>query len=148
MFNAWVTRSSNISEEGISDASSDLPNTRLPLRKYSSRASNNKSLFLIESSILIFSIPSVYSPILGKGITTSSLILNAFVWREIAAVLDRSSQNFFLASGLIAIKPSPTRLFAMRITSLAAAATTSASSPTMSPIKTIFGNTFRFDFVV
>ena len=51
--------------------------------------------------------PSEYSPSLGRGITTSSLILNAFVCFAIAAVLARSSQKRFLASAETAIKPSP-----------------------------------------
>ncbi|MNJ62962.1 hypothetical protein D3C77_588210 [compost metagenome] len=79
----------------------------------------------------------------GSGITTSSLILKALVWRAIAAVRERSSQNFLRASGLTATKPSPWRVLARRTTSLAAAATASSSSPTMSPIKTILGSTPR-----
>ena len=89
--------------------------------------------------MLICSMPSVYSAMRGSGITTSSLILKALVWREMAAVFLRSSQNFLRASGLMAIKPSPLRELAMRTTSLVARATTSASSPAMSPIRTIFG---------
>ena len=83
----------------------------------------------------------------SKGITTSSLTLKALVCLAMAAVLERSNQNFLRASGLTATKPSPTRVLAMRITSLAAKATEFSSSPTMSPIKTILGNTLRFDFV-
>ena len=45
----------------------------------------------------------------SSGITTSSLILNAFVCRAIAAVRERSSQNFLRASALTATKPSPER---------------------------------------
>src|SRR6476619_4704097 len=49
--------------------------------------------------------------------TTSSLILNAFVCRAIAAVRERSSQNFLRASPDTATKPSAPRALAMRITS-------------------------------
>ncbi|MCY1524578.1 hypothetical protein D9M68_595180 [compost metagenome] len=79
----------------------------------------------------------------GSGITTSSLILKALVWRAMAAVRERSSQNFLRASGLTATKPSPWRVLASRTTSLAAVATASSSSPTMSPIRTILGSTPR-----
>ena len=51
--------------------------------------------------------PSEYSPSFGRGITTSSLILNALVCLAMAAVLARSSQKRFLASADTAIKPSP-----------------------------------------
>jgi hypothetical protein len=57
--------------------------------------------------MLMRSMPSVYSPMRGSGITTSSLILKALVWREMAAVRLRSSQNFLRASALTATKPSP-----------------------------------------
>ena len=83
----------------------------------------------------------------GNGITTSSLILKAFVWRAIAAVRARSSQNFLRASALTATKPSPTRLLAIRTTSLVAAATASSSSPAISPINTILGKALRLDLV-
>ena len=79
--------------------------------------------------------------------TTSSLILNAFVCFAIAAVRERSSQNFLRASGDTATKPSPPRALAMRITSDAARATASSLSPTMSPSSTIFGRPCRFAFV-
>ena len=75
----------------------------------------------------------------GKGITTSSLILNALVCLLMAAVRFRSSQNFLRASGLMATKPSPLRELAMRMTSDVARATASASSPAMSPTSTILG---------
>ncbi len=71
--------------------------------------------------------------------TTSSLILNALVCLAIAAVRERSSQNFLRASAVTATKPSPPRAFAIRITSDAALATATSDSPTMSPISTIFG---------
>ena len=83
--------------------------------------------------------PSVYSAMRGSGITTSSLTLKALVCLLMAAVRLRSSQNFLRASGLMATKPSPLRLLAMRTTSLVARATASASSPTMSPTSTILG---------
>ena len=142
-----MTRSSNKSSDGISAASSDLPSGIVPFAKKSSSASNRAILFFKDISILRYSIPSVYSPILGNGITTSSLILKALVCFEIAAVLALSSQNFFRDSGEIATKPSPTLWLAIRITSLAALATKFASSPTISPIKTILGNTLRLDLV-
>ena len=63
--------------------------------------------------MFIFSISFAYFPRFGKGITTSSLILNAFVCFAIAAVLARSNQNFFLASADTAIKPSPFFVFAI-----------------------------------
>ena len=90
--------------------------------------------------MLMRSMPSVYSPMRGSGITTSSLILKALVCLLIAAVRLRSSQNFLRASALTATKPSPLRELAMRTTSLVARATASASSPTMSPTSTIFGS--------
>ena len=85
------------------------------------------------------SMPSVYSPIRGSGMTTSSLILKALVCLLMAAVRLRSSQNFLRASGFTATKPSPLRELAMRTTWLVAWATASASSPAMSPKSTIFG---------
>ena len=97
--------------------------------------------------MLIRSIASVYSPIRGSGMTTSSFSLNALVCFEIAAVLPRSCQNFLRASALTAMKPSPLRALAMRTTSEAARATAASSSPTMSPISTIFGSVPRRDFV-
>ena len=90
--------------------------------------------------MLMRSMPSVYSPIRGSGMTTSSLILKALVCLLIAAVRLRSSQNFLRASALTATKPSPPRPLARRTTSLVARATASASSPTMSPKSTIFGS--------
>ena len=90
--------------------------------------------------MLMRSMPSVYSPIRGSGMTTSSLILKALVCLLIAAVRLRSSQNFLRASALIATKPSPERPLARRTTSLVARATASASSPTMSPNSTILGS--------
>ena len=89
--------------------------------------------------MLMRSMPSVYSAMRGKGITTSSLTLKALVWREMAAVFLRSSQNFLRASGLMAMKPSPLRELAIRTISLVALATSSALSPAMSPISTILG---------
>ena len=90
--------------------------------------------------MLMRSMPSVYSPMRSSGITTSSFTLNAFVCFAMAAVRLRSSQNFLRASALTATKPSPERPLARRMTSLVARATASASSPTMSPISTIFGS--------
>ena len=76
-------------------------------------SSSIDNLFFIDNSILNRSIPFEYSPSLSKGITTSSLILNALVCLAIAAVLARSAQKFFLASGDTAIKPSPDLRLAM-----------------------------------
>ena len=97
--------------------------------------------------MLMRSIASVYSPIFGNGMTTSSFSLNALVCFEIAAVFARSSQNFLRASALTATKPSPCRALAMRTTSDVARATAASSSPTMSPTSTIFGRLPRFDLV-
>ena len=83
----------------------------------------------------------------GSGITTSSLTLKALVCLEIAAVRARSSQNFLRASALTAMKPSPERPLAMRTTSAVARMTAASSSPTMSPISTIFGRPCRFALV-
>ena len=71
--------------------------------------------------------------------TTSSLILNALVCFAIAAVRARSSQNFLRDSADTATNPSAPRALARRITSDAAFATPSSSSPTMSPRSTILG---------
>lgn len=71
------------------------------------------SLLLIESSILIRSIPFEYSPNDSRGMTTSSFILNALVCLAIAAVRALSSQNRLLASEETAIKPSPSFAFAI-----------------------------------
>jgi hypothetical protein len=75
----------------------------------------------------------------GSGMTTSSLTLKALVWREMAAVRERSSQNFLRVSASTAMKPSAPRRLHMRTTSEAARITAVSSSPTMSPISTIFG---------
>ena len=100
---AWATRSSSSSAEGMSLASSLLPSGRLPLVKNSVNASASASLFCSDSSMLMRSMPSVYSAMRGSGITTSSLILKALVCLLMAAVRLRSSQNFLRASGLMAI---------------------------------------------
>ena len=71
--------------------------------------------------MLMRSIASVYSPSRSSGITTSSLSLNALVWRAIAAVRLRSRQNALRASAPTAVKPSPERAFAMRTTCRGAA---------------------------
>jgi hypothetical protein len=101
-----------------------------------------------DSSMLMRSMASVYSPSRSSGITTSSLILKALVWRAMAAVRWRSAQNLRRASALTAMKPSPERLLAMRTTSEVARATAVSSSPTMSPISTIFGSEPRRDLGV
>ncbi len=116
--------------------------------KYSSSASSNSSLLRIDSSILMRSMASVYSPRRSSGMTTSSLILNALVCLAMAAVLARSSQNLRRASALTAMNPSPARALAMRTTCEVAAATAASSSPTMSPSSTIFGNAPRLDLVL
>ena len=136
---ACCTRSPNNSGEGTSLASSIAPNGKLPSANNASNASHKLSLLRKESSMFKRSIPSVYSPMRGKGMTTSSLILKALVWRLMAAVRLRSSQNFLRASGLIAMKPSPLRELARRTTSEVARATSSALSPAISPTNTILG---------
>ena len=144
------TRPCNMPPTGKSSlsASSCLPKGKLPAAKYVCNAATIANLFWIDNSILMRSIPSVYSPILSSGITTSSLILKALVCLEIAAVLARSNQNFLRDSGETAIKPSPTRVLAMRTTSDAANATAFSSSPTISPNNAILGNTPRLDLVL
>ena len=137
---AWDTRSCNNSAAGTSLASAILPKGKSLRPKNSVRASHKLSLLRKLSSMLMRSIPSVYSAMRGNGITTSSLILKALVWREIAAVFLRSSQNFLRASALMATKPSPLRELAIRTTSDAARATASASSPAKSPTNTILGS--------
>ena len=97
--------------------------------------------------MLIRSMASVYSPRRSSGITTSSLTLNALVWRAMAAVRARSRQKALRASLPAATKPSPERAFAMRTTSEAQRATAASSSPAMSPSSTIFGSAPRFDLV-
>ncbi len=145
----WRRRSaSSSSAESLSrSTSSDLPSASGPASKASS-ASSTFSLLRIDSSMLMRSMPSVYSPIRSSGMTTSSLILKALVWRAIAAVRARSSQKVLRASGDTATKPSPERPLAIRTTSDVALATPSSSSPTMSPISTIFGRPPRRDLVV
>ena len=71
--------------------------------------------------MLMRSMPSVYSPMRGSGITTSSFTLNALVCLAMAAVRLRSAQNFLRASALTATKPSPLRPLARRMTSLVGA---------------------------
>ena len=137
--NACVTRSSSNSPDANSAASSTRPSGNLSCLKNAVKASHSLSLFCKLSSMLMRSMPSVYSAIRGKGITTSSLILNALVCLDMAAARLRSNQNLFRASGLMAMKPSPLRELAMRTTSDVTRATSSASSPAMSPIKTILG---------
>ena len=83
----------------------------------------------------------------GRGMTTSSLILKALVWRAMAAVRARSSQKVLRASALVAMKPSPPRALARRTTAEAACITADSSSPTMSPSSTIFGRPCRLAFV-
>jgi hypothetical protein len=85
------------------------------------------------------SMPSVYSPSLSSGITTSSLILKALVCLEMAAVRARSSQKRFLCSGETATKPSPSRALAMRTTCEAASAAAFSSSLTMSAMRIMRG---------
>ena len=136
---ACCTRSSSSSALGISPASSPLPSGSALRAKKCSSASSSSSLLRRLSSMLMRSMPSVYSPMRSSGMTTSSLILKALVCLAIAAVRLRSSQNFLRASALTATKPSPWRELAMRTTSLVARATASSSSPTMSPTSTIFG---------
>ena len=97
------------------------------------------SLLLIESSILIRSIPFEYSPNDSKGMTTSSFILKALVCLAIAAVRALSSQNRFLASEETAIKPSPSFAFAICTVLEAASPTILSSSLAISAIRIILG---------
>jgi hypothetical protein len=122
---AWPTRSSSSSADGISLASSSLPSGRLPRSKNAPARRPAGSCWRSDSSMLMRSMPSVYSAIRGSGMTTSSLILKALVCLLMAAVRLRSSQNFLRASGLMAMKPSPLRELAMRTTSDVARATAS-----------------------
>ena len=57
------------------------------------------------------------------------------IFREIAAVFERSSQNLRRDSALAAMKPSPVRAFASRTTSDAARATAASSSPTSASMR-------------
>ena len=145
---ACETRSSSNSAEAISLVSSSLPKGKLPLLKKSSNSLHNLILLRMDNSMLMRSMPSVYSAMRGKGITTSSLILKALVCLLMAAVFLRSNQNFLRASGLTAMKPSPLRELAMRTTSEVTLATSSALSPAMSPTNTILGRPPRLDLVV
>ena len=104
-----------------------------------SRASRSCSLLLIDSSILMRSIPSEYSPNRGNGITTSSLILKALVCLAMAAVRARSNQNFLRASADTATNPSPLRALHKRTMCDAASPTAFSSSEAMSAINTILG---------
>ena len=63
----------------------------------------------------------------GSGMTTSSLSLNALVCLEIAAVRERSSQNFLRVSASTAMKPSAERWLQRSTISDAAAITAVAS---------------------
>ena len=64
----------------------------------------------------------VFAHAARSGITTSSLILKALVWRAMAAVRARSSQNCLARPpALTAMKPSPPRALASRTTSEVAA---------------------------
>ena len=115
---ACCTRSSS------SSAAGDLARRRRSCRAAGCRARRTpparrpaRACCASDSSMLMRSMPSVYSPMRGSGITTSSLILKALVCLAIAAVRLRSSQNFLRASALTATKPSPPRALAMRTTS-------------------------------
>ncbi len=97
----------------------------------------------MESSILMRSMPSEYSPNLGRGITTSSLILKALVCLAMAAVRERSSQNFLRASLETAMNPSPFRALHIRTTAEAASPTAFSSSEAISHSNTILGRCWR-----
>ena len=79
----------------------------------------------------------------GSGITTSSLILKALVCLAMAAVRARSSQNFLRASGLTAMKAFAAARVGDAHHLRCGGATAFSSSPTMSPISTIFGRPDR-----
>jgi hypothetical protein len=84
---------------------------------------------------------------LSSGITTSSLILKALVWREIAAVRARSSQKRLRLSGVVAMNPSPSRALAMRTTWDAASPHAPSSSLTMSAMRIMRGRPRLFALV-
>jgi hypothetical protein len=96
-------------------------------------------LLRIDSSMLMRSMPSQYSPMRGSGMTTSSLSLKALVWREMAAVRERSSQNFLRVSGVDGDEALGAAQVAHAHHLRGGAITAASSSPTMSPISTIFG---------
>ena len=79
--------------------------------------------------MLMRSMPSVYSAMRGSGITTSSLILKALVWRLMAAVRLRVEPELLARLGADGDKTLAGAELAMRTTSLVARATASASSP-------------------
>ena len=83
----------------MSLASSLLPSGKLPAANQAWRRSTSSSLLRKDSSMLMRSMPSVYSPMRSSGITTSSFTLKALVCLAMAAVRLRSSQNFLRASG-------------------------------------------------
>ena len=91
--------------------------------------------------------PFEYSPSRSRGITTSSLILKAFVCLAIAAVRARSAQNFFLASADTATKPSPDLRLAIVTTCDETFPTRSSLSDAISAIRTILGLSVRDAFV-
>jgi hypothetical protein len=99
------------------------------------------SLILLRrlSSMLMRSMPSVYSPMRGSGITTSSLILKALVCLLMAAVLLAVEPELLARLGADGGETFAAAPLASRTTSLVARATASGSSPTMSPISTILG---------
>ena len=130
-----------------SSVRSSLSCTGSSPEKKASSASRSFSLLAIDSSMLMRSMPSVYSPRRPSGITTSSLILNALVCLAIAAVRARSSQKRLRCSAPAAMKPSPSRASAMRTTCEAACHTASSSSPTMSPTRTMRGRPRLFALV-
>jgi hypothetical protein len=92
----------------------------------------------IDSSMLMRSMPSVYSPSRGSGITTSSLILKALVCGRSPRCARGRARRSCAPRRETAMKPSPARVGDAHHLG-GGAATASSSSPTMSPISTIFG---------
>ena len=82
------------------------------------------------------------------ALTEGRIARAAIIDLDVAAVRERSRQNALRASAPAATKPSPERAFAIRTTSDAARPTAPSSSPTTSPISTIFGSAARRDLVV
>jgi hypothetical protein len=104
------------------------------------------SLFANESSTLMRSMASVYSPSRSSGITTSSLTLNAFVCRAIARSCGAIAPERLARSAPIAMKPSPERAFASRTTSDVHGRRALVVADDVAD-QHIFGNAPRFDLV-
>ena len=136
---ACCTRSSSSSAEGISPASSVLPSGRCPGEEgLRSASTSSASLLRRLSSMLMRSMPSVYSPCAAGDHHVLVDLEGVGVAADRGGAL-AVEPELLARLALTATKPSPARLLAMRTTSLVARATASASSPAMSPTSTIFG---------